>query len=321
MLKFISNNLLKIGIMDEKNIQIVVDIETTGLDYRREKIVEFAAVKLVDGQITEEYETLINPQQEIRRSSINIHGITQEMVQDAPTIDEVMPKILDFIKDYPFIAHNAIFDYSYINQASLDLYGTEIKNHRIDTQHMFREVFPEEFSHGLESLMKRFKVEFDIRHRAMADAKGLAIAFPALNELFIQKNNWQIFQLKNIDYLFERYLRIQQAVQTMQAELLDIKSIFKVYFEQGGEELKSATGELLSYQSKISYNYNFDQIIETLHELGLLERAVKINSGFVDRMISGNHIEDEIKSKLISARIQMIESKNVAIIKADKMSS
>lgn len=304
--------------MEEKDIKIVLDIETTGLDYRREKIIEFAAVKLVNDEITEEYETLINPKQEIRRSSINIHGITPDMVEDSPTIEEVMPKILEFIGDYPIIGHNVIFDYSFLNQTSKELYGKELKNHRIDTQHMFREVFPEEFSHGLESLMKRFNVDFTTRHRAMADTAGLAKAYPMLKELYNEKYKWQLSQMQSINYLFERYLRIQQAVQTLQAELSDVKSIFKIYFEEGGRNIEATTGEFLNYQTKPVYNYDLDQLKSVLEEIGAYDRAVKLNSGLIDRMIDSNNLDESIKQRLSLARTQMGESKSVNIQKPDK---
>ena len=99
----------------KKVIEIVLDTETTGLDYTREKMVEFAAVRLENGKIKAKFETLINPEQHIRKSSIAIHGITQEMVEDAPTEAEIIPQILEFIGDYPIVAHNAIFDYNFIN--------------------------------------------------------------------------------------------------------------------------------------------------------------------------------------------------------------
>ena len=95
----------------KKKIEIVLDTETTGLDFTRERIIEFAGIRLENGKIKDEFQTLINPQQHIRKSSIAIHGITQEMVEDAPTEEEVMPKILEFIGDYPIVAHNVIFDY------------------------------------------------------------------------------------------------------------------------------------------------------------------------------------------------------------------
>ena len=76
----------------KKIIEIVLDTETTGLDYTKEKMVEFAAVRLENGKIKDEFQTLINPQQHIRKSSIAIHGITQDMVENAPTEEEVLPK-------------------------------------------------------------------------------------------------------------------------------------------------------------------------------------------------------------------------------------
>lgn len=304
--------------MEKQETVIVLDIETTGLDHLREKIIEFAAVKLVNGEITDEYETLVNPQQEIRHSSYAIHGISQEMVADAPTIDEVMPKILEFIGDYPIVGHNVIFDYNFLNRASRQLYDKKVENHRIDTQHMFREVFPEEFSHGLESLMIRFNVEYSTRHRAMADTIGLARAFPQLQALYDQKYRWQLDQIQNIQYLFERYLRIQQAVQTMQAELMDIKSIFKLYFEKDGNDVVSSTGEVLTYNSKTSYSYDFSQIKDALEQMDAFERAVKLNNGLIDRMIMSSNVDEDIKAQLSAARIKVTESNTVNILKPDK---
>lgn len=95
----------------KKVIEIVLDTETTGLDFTKERIIEFAAVRLENGKVKEEFQTLINPQQHIRKSSIAIHGITEDMVKDAPTEAEVMPQIMEFIGEYPIVAHNAIFDY------------------------------------------------------------------------------------------------------------------------------------------------------------------------------------------------------------------
>ena len=241
----------------KKCIEIVLDVETTGLDYTKERMVEFAAIRLENGKMKDRFETLINPEQHIRKSSIAVHGITEEDVKDAPTEAEVMPMILDFIGDYPIVAHNAIFDYSFINEASIRTTGKPINNPRIDSQMMFKEIYPELESCGLESLMTKFNVEFSTRHRAMADTEGLAKAYPELKKLYEKKYAWQIQQLDNIDYLFERYLRIQQAVQIMQSEMQDLKSVFRLYFEKGGEQIQSPNGETLTYQSKQSYAYDF----------------------------------------------------------------
>lgn len=301
------------------NILIVLDVETTGLDHTKEKIIEFAGIKMVNGQIIEEFETLINPEQHIRYSSINIHGITEDMVADAPKTAEIMPKIFEFIGDAPIVAHNAIFDYNFLNQASISLYGKEFTNNYYDSQQMFREVCPEEKSHGLDALIKRFNIEEQgQKHRAMADAKGLALAYPYLEKLYLEKNAWQLSQIDNVDYLFERFIRIQNAIQIMQSELADIKSIFKVYFEQGGRPITASTGEYLSYQSKTSYSYDFMAIKDTLDEIGSLEKVVRLNSGLLDRIIMSNSLSEEQKERLGAARYEINENRNLHIQKPDK---
>ena len=268
--------------------------------------------------IKDSYETLINPQQHIRKSSMAVHGITEEMVADQPTEEEVMPKILEFIGDYPIVAHNAIFDYNFINEASKRLYGKPIENQRIDSQFLFKEVYPEFESHGLENLMNKFGVEFDTRHRAMADTIGLAKAYPKLKKLYEKKYDWQMKQIGNIEYLFERYLRIQQAVQTMQSELQDLKSIFKLYFDEGGKPVESMTGETLVYQSKQSYSYDFVQIKDILDDIGALPKAVKLNNGFVDRLVNGHSLDEETREKIKAARYDFSETRNIQILKPEK---
>ena len=302
----------------KKCIEIVLDVETTGLDYTKERMVEFAAIRLENGKMKDRFETLINPQQHIRKSSMAVHGITEEDVKDAPTEAEVMPMILDFIGDYPIVAHNVIFDYSFINEASIRTTGKPITNPRIDSQMMFKEIDPDLESCGLEALMNKFNVEFDTRHRAMADTEGLAKAYPELKKLYEKKYAWQIQQLDNIDYLFERYLRIQQAVQIMQSEMQDLKSVFRLHFEKGGDSVHSPNGETLVYQSKQSYAYDLVEIKDILEEVGALHKAVKLNNNFVDRLIQSGSISKENKEKLAAARQLLSETRNIHIIKSDK---
>ena len=299
----------------KKVIEIVLDTETTGLDYTKEKMVEFAGIRLENGKVKDTFQTLINPKQHIRKSSIAIHGITQDMVGDAPTENDVMPKILEFIGDYPIVAHNAIFDYTFLNEASLRVTGKALDNPRIDTQQMFKEVYPELESHGLEALTNKFNVELNNHHRAMADAMGLALAYPKLKKLYLQKYDWEVKQLDNVEYLFERFLRIQQAVNTLQSELQDLKSVFKLYFEQGGTPITSQSGDILTYNSKQSFGYDLAEIKEVLDELGAFEKAVKLNTGFIDRLVCGHSIDDEKREIIKNARQELTETRNIQIIR------
>ena len=302
----------------KKIIEIVLDTETTGLDYTKERMVEFAAVRLENGKIKDEFQTLINPQQHIRKSSIAIHGITQDMVADAPTEEEIMPKILEFIGDYPIVAHNAIFDYTFLNEASLRTTGEELTNARIDSQQMFKEVYPDLESHGLEALTKKFNVDLTNHHRAMADTMGLALAYPKLKKLYLQKYDWEVKQLENVEYLFERFLRIQNTINTLQSELQDLKSVFRLYFEQGGTPIRSQTGETLVYNSKQSFGYDLHQIKDVLEEVGAFDKAVKLNTGFIDRLVGGCSLDEEKREIIKDARQELTETRNIQIIKAGK---
>lgn len=302
----------------KKVIEIVLDTETTGLDYTKEKIIEFAAVRLENGKIKDSFSTLINPEQHIRKSSIAIHGITQDMVEDAPTEAEILPQIREFIGDYPIVAHNAVFDHSFLNEAYKRVFKKKFENERIDSQQMFREICPDLESHGLTALTEKFHVTMEHHHRAMDDTMGLALCYPKLKKLYLQKYDWQMKQLDNIDYLFERFLRIQQSITTMQAELQDLKSVFKLYFELGGEPIVAENGDTLVYQSKKSFGYKLSEIKGVLEELGAFEKAVKLNNGFIDRLCNGLSLSDENRKILRDARKTLSETRNLQILKQNK---
>lgn len=302
----------------KKVIEIVLDTETTGLDYTKEKIIEFAAVRLENGKIKDTFQTLINPEQHIRKSSMAIHGITQEMVADAPTEEEILPKIAEFIGDYPIVAHNAIFDHSFLNEAYKRVFKKKFENEKIDSQQMFKEICPDLESHGLVALTDKFNVTMENHHRAMDDTMGLALAYPKLKKLYLQKYDWQVKQLDNIDYLFERFLRIQQSINTMQAELQDLKSIFKLHFEMGGKPIEAESGDTMIYQSKKSFGYKLSEIKGVLEELGAFEKAVKVNNGFIDRLCNGLSLSDENRKILRDARKTISETRNLQILKSNK---
>ena len=104
----------------------------------------------------------------------------------------------------------------------------------------------------------------------------------------------------------------------MQSEMQDLKSVFRLYFEQGGESIHSPHGETLIYQSKQSYTYDFVEIKDILDEIGALPKAVKLNNNFIDRLIASGSINKEVKEKLANARQKLSETRNLHIIKSDK---
>ena len=98
----------------------------------------------------------------------------------------------------------------------------------------------------------------------------------------------------------------------------DLKSVFKLYFEQGGAPITSQEGDMLVYNSKQSFGYDFNAIKPVLEEVGALEKAVKINTGFVDRLVNGRSLDDEKKEIIKNARQELTETRNIQVIKNNK---
>ncbi|MFW5977078.1 MAG: PolC-type DNA polymerase III, partial [Candidatus Nanoarchaeia archaeon] len=88
---------------------VVLDIETTGLSPYTHAITEIAAQKISRGEVVEQFQSLINPQTKIPRFITQLTGITDEMVQDAPLIKDVLLELKEFLADHPVVAHNASF--------------------------------------------------------------------------------------------------------------------------------------------------------------------------------------------------------------------
>ena len=147
---------------------------------------------------------------------------------------------------------------------------------------------------------------------------GLALAYPKLKKLFLQKYDWENKQLENVEYLFERFLRIQQTVTTLQSELQDLKSVFKLYFEQGGQPITSQEGDTLIYNSKQSFGYDFNTIKPILEEIGALEKATKLNTGFIDRLVHGHSLDEEKREIIKNARQELTETRNIQVIRNNK---
>src|SRR5882724_9774535 len=121
---------------------VVVDVETTGATPGRDRITEIAAYKISNGQIVDEFSTLINPQQPISPYIVKLTGITDEMVADAPVFSSVHERVVDFFGDAVFVAHNAPFDWGFINREIERVTSKGLANLRLCTVQMARRIVP-----------------------------------------------------------------------------------------------------------------------------------------------------------------------------------
>jgi DNA polymerase-3 subunit epsilon len=160
---------------------VAFDTETTGLQPSSEGLVEVAAVRFDLASGAKEYfQTLVNPGKPIPWAATNVHGITDEMVFDAPTIDKVLPSFFRFLEGAIPVAHNAPFDIGFLALHSLRAGITPPDVPVLDSCMFSRRVCTELGSHRLEYLVKEFEIAESTFHRALADAKSCMEVFRKL---------------------------------------------------------------------------------------------------------------------------------------------
>ncbi|MCZ6864178.1 MAG: exonuclease domain-containing protein [Candidatus Dadabacteria bacterium] len=146
-----------------------LDVETTGLDpVSGDKICEIAVIKTIDGQVADEFVTIVNPGRNIPERAISIHGITQVMVNHAPLFRDIAKDLLDFLNDTVIVAHNAKFDLEFLSSELKNLNQSLPENEVIDTLGIARRYysFP---SNSLGEIARYIGLPIDEEHRALAD--------------------------------------------------------------------------------------------------------------------------------------------------------
>ena len=165
----------------------VLDIETTGLSFRTEKITEFGAIKIKNGEIIDTFECFVNPEKPIPQNVVEITHITDDMVSGAETIDKVLPKFLEFIGDSVLVAHNANFDIGFIKY-NAEMLGLKLDNTYIDTLALAKELFPDYKKYKLGIIAENLGIKVDVAHRALDDVKTLVQVFNVMLKMLKEKN-------------------------------------------------------------------------------------------------------------------------------------
>ncbi len=279
---------------------VVLDLETTGLDYKLERILEIGAVKLIDGHLEEPFHTLIDPLMPIPNTAI--HGIDDEMVKGAPTIEQVLPGFVEFLGDWPLVAHNAIFDYNFINHNAQGLLKLRLTNPLVDTLQIAREVFPQEKSHSLGSLLTLLDRPAHGLHRALNDTMALAGIFPTLMDMLAQKRAWQRAQFSRIDFLAQRFADIEKLMRSLHHEHSELRRVLQLYFEEGGENLTTLDGQTIFLDKRDSWEYCMEELKPLLEEWGLYDRIARPERGRLERWLKGDRLTPEQKEEILATR-------------------
>jgi len=167
----------------------IIDIETTGYIPYLDEIIELGAIRVREGAITDTFATLIHTDKILDEYIIELTGITNEMVAEAPYTNNILPEFIDFISDDIILAHNANFDINFIYDVSLKILEKQFDNNFIDTLRLSRRILTEHNTHRLEYLKTIYKLNDKRSHRAEDDCVS---AYNLYNLLKCECENRQI---------------------------------------------------------------------------------------------------------------------------------
>lgn len=150
---------------------VVVDLETTGLKAKEDKIIEIGAIKIVNGKEADRFETFVNPARTIPPIITRVTNISNQMVSNAPYIEEITDHFMEFLGDSVLLGHNLMFDYSFIKRVAVNA-GYTYERKGLDTLKLARKYLTDVESKKLDFLCQYFEIEDENHHRALNDARA-----------------------------------------------------------------------------------------------------------------------------------------------------
>ena len=258
---------------------VVFDLETTGFSNKNDKITEIGAVKVKNFEIVDRFNELINPEKDISYKVQELTGITNDLIKDKPTIEEILPKFMEFVGDSVLVAHNAEFDIGFINQKCKEM-NIEFKNKSVDTLMLARILLPHLKRFKLNNLTKELGVPLHNHHRAVDDAAATAQIFIKFLDMLQKKGAKKLSDvnevLGGIDYTKLKTKHITLIAQN----LVGVKNLYKIVSD-----------------AHVNHFYRAPRILKSVlleHKEGIIVGSA-CEAGEVFQAVKQNKNDDEIK--------------------------
>ena len=265
-------------IIDEPNDKelsqtfIVFDIETTGFSNINDKITEIGAVKIENFKIVDRFSELINPEKDISYKIQELTGITNDLVKDKPTIEEILPKFMEFIGDSVVVAHNAEFDTGFISQKCREQ-GLEYKNKSIDTLMLSRILLPHLKRFRLNLIAKELGIPLLNHHRAVDDAEATANIFLKFLEMLQKKGANTLKDVNDVLGHIDYTKLTTNHITLIAQNYTGLKNLYKIVSDAHVNHFYRAPRILRSVLNE----YKEGLIIGSACEAGVIYQAVKKN--------------------------------------------
>ena len=271
----VEDNLPVIQKANDKELSqtfVVFDLETTGFSNKNDKITEIGAVKVENFKVVDRFSQLINPEKDISYKVQELTGITNDLIKDKPTIEEVLPKFVEFIGDSVLVAHNADFDMGFMQQKCREQ-NIEFKNTSVDTLILARTLLPHMKRFRLNLIAKELGIPLLNHHRAVDDAEATAHIFIKFLEMIRKKGGEKLSDvntiLGDIDYTKLRTNHITLIAKNQ----IGIKNLYKIVSDAHVNHFYRAPRILKS----VLEEYKEGIIVGSACEAGEIFQAVKQN--------------------------------------------
>lgn len=168
---------------------VVIDIETTGLDPQFDEIIEIGAIKIENGNLIDTFRSLIKPRNEIDEYITKLTGITNNMLENAPSIKDIIGEFYNFIENNIILGHNVNFDINFLYDELLKVNRVELNNDFIDTMRIGRYLLKNLNHHRLVDLANNYNITVDNGHRALNDCMITLKVYNKMLEEVVEKYN------------------------------------------------------------------------------------------------------------------------------------
>lgn len=231
---------------------VFIDTETTGLSVSHDRIIEIGIVRVENGRIVAEYQSLINPQTYLSPFITSITHITDADLASAPTFYEIRKDIYALLEGAVFVAHNVRFDYGFLKN-EFKRTDMQFSAKHFCTAKLSRELFPHHRHHNLDSIIERFGLTFERRHRAFDDAKILWDFYQKL---------LQTVDLQTLEKSIMRGLRRPSLPLKMSEDLLDsLPESPGVYIFYGENHVPLYVGKSINIKERVLSHFASDHAI------------------------------------------------------------
>lgn len=225
---------------------VFVDIETTGGSYRNSRVLEVAAIRYENGQITKEFSTLLNPETYIPASITSLTGIHEADVVGAPVFADIAEEFAEVMEGAVFIAHNVRFDYSFLKN-EFAMVGMDFTPKLLCTVRLSRYLYKQEQGHSLAKLIARYDIPFTSRHRALDDARAILY----FSKIAFEQHGADLFNAAIADQLKSQSL----PPNLDKEELENIENVPGVYIFQDETHQPIYVGKSINLKKRIMSHF------------------------------------------------------------------